>query len=56
MWADTVDRDKGVYNLDSIPFYAPVASDDVVLAEYDEAEQQLTYRKTIQAIRRCRLC
>ena len=48
MWADTVDADKGLYKLDSIPFYAPVASDDIVFAEYDDTEQMLTYRKTIE--------
>ena len=48
MWADTVDSDKGLYKLDSISFYAPVTSDDVVFAEYDETEQQLTYRETIK--------
>jgi hypothetical protein len=48
MWADTVDADKGHYKLDSIPFYAPVASDDIVFAEYDETEQSLTYRETVE--------
>jgi hypothetical protein len=47
MWADTVDVGKGLYKLDSIPFYAPVASDDIVFAEYDETEERLTYRETI---------
>jgi len=49
MWAIVVDSDKGLYKLDSIPFYAPlVASDDIVLAEFDDQEQMLTYRKTIE--------
>lgn len=48
IWADTIDADKGLYKLDSIPFYAPVASDDIVFAEYDDTEQILTYRKTIE--------
>lgn len=48
MWADTVDADKGLYKLDSIPFYAPVASDDIVFAEYDETEERLTYRETVE--------
>ena len=48
MWADTVNTDKGLYKLDSIPFYAPVASGDTVFAEYDDTEQILTYRKTIE--------
>ena len=49
MWANTVDNDKGLYKIDSIPFYAPlVASDDIVFAEYDDSEQMLTYRKTVE--------
>ncbi len=48
MWAGIVDEDKGLYKLDSIPFYASVASDDIVFAEYDETEQMLLYRKTIE--------
>lgn len=49
MWATIVDKDKGFFQLDSIPFYAPlVASDDIVFAEFDEQEQMLTYRKTIE--------
>ena len=48
MWAQTVDSVKGLYKLDSIPFYATVASDDIMLAEYDESEQMLTYRNTVE--------
>jgi hypothetical protein len=49
MWAEIVDKEKGLYKLDSIPFYAPsVASDDIVFAEYDEQEQMLTYRETVE--------
>ena len=49
MWATIVDKDKGLYKLDSIPFYAPlVASDDIVFAEFDDQEQMLTYRKTVE--------
>lgn len=49
MWAEIIDADKGLYKLDSIPFYAPlVASDDIVFAEYDDREEMLTYRKTIE--------
>jgi hypothetical protein len=48
LWADTIDSEKGLYKLDNIPFYAPAASDDIVYAEYDEAEEQLTYRETIE--------
>src|SRR5690349_460210 len=49
MWAETVDAGKGLYRLDSIPFYGPpVASNDLVFAEYDADEKSLTYRETIQ--------
>jgi hypothetical protein len=49
MWAEVVDKEKGYYKLDNIPFYAPlIASDDIVFAEYDEEELMLTYRKTIE--------
>lgn len=45
MWATIIDKDKGLYKLDNIPFYAPlVASDDIVFAEFDEQQQMLTYR------------
>jgi hypothetical protein len=48
LWTITVDEENGLYKIDSIPFYIPlVASDDIVLAEYDEQEQMLTYRKII---------
>jgi hypothetical protein len=49
MWATIVDKDMGLYKLDSIPFYAPlIASGDIVFAEFDEQEQMLTYRKTVE--------
>ena len=48
MWADTVSKDKGLYKLDNIPFYAPVASDDIVFAVYDETEHMLIYQKTVE--------
>jgi len=49
MWATIVDKNKGLYKLDNIPFYAPlVASDDIVFAEFDEQKQMLTYRKTVE--------
>ena len=48
MWAQTIDSAKGHYKLDSIPFYASVASGDIVFAEYDETEQMLTYKETIE--------
>lgn len=49
MWAEIIDKEKGYYKLDNIPFYAPlISSDDIVFAEYDESESFLTYRKTIK--------
>ncbi len=49
MWATIVDKDRGLYKLDNIPFYTPlVASDDIVFAEFDEQEQMLTYRNTVE--------
>ncbi len=49
MWATIVSKEKGLYKLDNIPFYAPlVASDDIVFAEFDNQEEMLTYRKTVE--------
>jgi hypothetical protein len=49
VWADKVDQEKGFYKIDNIPFYIPlVASEDIVFAEFDETEQMLSYRKTIE--------
>jgi len=49
MWATLIDKEKGLYKIDNIPFYAPlVASDDIVFAEYDESEKMLCYRKTVE--------
>ncbi len=49
MWATIIDKDKGLYKLDSIPFYAPnVASDDIVFARFDDQEQMLTYLETVE--------
>jgi hypothetical protein len=48
MWAEVVDKDKGLYKIYNIPFYASIASDDIVFAEYDEAEKMLTYKETVE--------
>jgi hypothetical protein len=48
MWASTINVEKGLYKLDNIPFYASVSCDDIVFAEYDQDEEMLTYRKTIE--------
>ena len=48
MWATIVDKEKGLFKIDNIPFYGPlVAPDDIVIAEYDPSELMLTYRKTV---------
>ena len=48
MWAEIVDADNGLYKIDNIPFYASIASDDIVFAEFDETEKMLTYRETVE--------
>lgn len=48
MWAEIIDVNKGLYKIANIPFYASIASDDIVFAEYDDAEKMLTYRETIE--------
>jgi hypothetical protein len=48
IWAKVVDKDKGLYKIDSIPFYASIASDDIVFAEYDDTEKMLTYKETVE--------
>jgi hypothetical protein len=49
MWALPVDMAKGLYQLDSIPFYGPdVAPDDVFYAEYSEEEGMLIFREVRQ--------
>jgi hypothetical protein len=49
MWAEPVGIEQGLYRIDSIPFYGPLAaSDDIVFAEYDNDEQRLTYRRTVE--------
>ena len=50
MWAVVIDKEKGLYKLDNIPFYAPnVASDDIVYVEFDEDQERLTYKHTVEA-------
>jgi hypothetical protein len=49
MWAEIIDIQKGLYKLDSIPFYGPqLASGDIIFAEFDKDEDRLTYRTTIE--------
>jgi hypothetical protein len=47
LWATTINVEEGLYKLDNIPFYASVSCGDIVLAEFDETENKLTYRETI---------
>jgi len=48
MWAKIVDKNKGYYRIENIPFYAAIASDDIVLAGYDDNEKMLVYKATIE--------
>lgn len=49
MWAEVINKDKGIYKLDSIPFYGPlIATGDEFYAEFDESEQILTHQRTIE--------
>lgn len=49
MWAIIVDEEKGLYKLDSIPFYAPdIASNDIIFAAFDNDEKMLIYRETVE--------
>ncbi|MDM1396570.1 DUF4265 domain-containing protein [Myroides odoratimimus] len=44
-WGKTIDKEKGLYQVDNIPFYGPDFScDDIIYAEFDETENTLTYR------------
>ena len=48
MWAEIIDESEGIYELNSIPFYAPnLASGDIISAAYDEDEEMLTYKETL---------
>ena len=49
MWARTVDKDDGIYQLGSIPFYGPgIAPGDLFYAEYDSDEDMLTFKEVRQ--------
>lgn len=49
MWGEIIDKEKGFYKLDSIPFYGPpIAPNDEFFAEYDVDEEMLTFRKIIK--------
>lgn len=50
MWAEIVDAEKGIYKLDSIPFYGPsIASDDIFYAQYDEYEKSIIFKEIIKS-------
>ena len=50
MWAEIIDLEKGYFKLDNIPFFGPlIATDDIFFAEYDEDEECLVYRKTVES-------
>ncbi|MBF4491021.1 DUF4265 domain-containing protein [Flavobacterium sp. JLP] len=50
MWAEIIDLEKGIFKLDNIPFFGPlIATEDIFLAEYDEDEERLIYKKTIES-------
>jgi hypothetical protein len=47
MWASVYDLEKNYYKIGNIPFYAFIAADDIIWAEYSKTEEMLTYRKTV---------
>jgi hypothetical protein len=49
MWAEIIDLEKGLFKLDNIPFFGPlVATDDLFYAQYNETENRLEYKETIE--------
>lgn len=51
MWCMPLDAELGLYQIDNIPFYAPLlAADDVIFAEKDDSEGgMLAFRKVMEA-------
>lgn len=50
MWAEIIDLEKGIFKLDNIPFFGPlIATGDIFFAEYDEDQDALVYRETIES-------
>lgn len=48
LWALEVDADKGLYKIDSIPYYVPlIATEDIVRAVYNKMEEGLLYQETV---------
>ncbi|CAM2900625.1 protein of unknown function [Flavobacterium succinicans] len=48
MCASIIDEKEGKYKLDNIPFYAPVSCGDIISAEFNQEEQRLVYKETIE--------
>lgn len=49
MWSEIIDSEKGIYKLDNIPLYGPlIATDDIFYAKYDENEETVAYKETIE--------
>lgn len=49
LWVKTIDKENGIYKIDNIPFYGPeFSSNDIVFAEFDEFEEQLTFRNVVE--------
>lgn len=49
LWAIELDKEKGLYKIDNIPFFLnQVASDDIIRAEFDEKEQGLIFKETVE--------
>lgn len=50
LWTNIIDKSKGLYEIDNIPFYGPEFScGDIVFAEYDEAEERITFREVVKS-------
>ncbi|ARS37032.1 DUF4265 domain-containing protein [Pontibacter actiniarum] len=48
LWALEVDASQNLYQIDSIPTFAPlIATEDVVRAEFDAMEEGLLYKETV---------
>lgn len=49
IWAKVVDKKKGHFQIENIPFYVPnLATDDLVKAEYLEKEKTYIFKEIVQ--------
>lgn len=49
LWAECIDRERGLYKLYNIPFYdLPCSYYDIIFAEYDNDEERITFRKVVE--------